>query len=138
MFYNCNISHVNLLIDFLTCFVSAKFVYCGSKEPLWHCTHAFTKNVQCVYAICSSCKLHIESSLANTNKRRKRNESNGKSITKDCDDPHSQNHKIWNLEPYCDDSYLTVANFSMNVKKGQHVPQKCAKCDRIICNKKNC
>ena len=78
----------------------------------------------------------MENSLANTNKRRKRNESNGKSITKDCDDPHFQNHKIWNLEPYCDDSYLTVENLSMNVKKGQHVPQKCAKCDRIICNKK--
>ena len=78
----------------------------------------------------------MENSLATTNKRRKRNESNGKIITKDYDDTHSQNHKIWNLEPYCDELYLTVANLSMNVKRGQHVPQKCAKWDRIICNKK--
>ena len=89
-----------------------------------------------MYAICSPYNLILENQ-STTTKRRKRNESNGKSITKYCDDAHSQNHKIWNLEAFFDDPYLTVAHFSDNVKKGHHVPQKCAQCERIICNKKN-
>ena len=99
-----------------------------------------TKKVQCVYAICSSCKLTLENSFEKT-KQRKRNDSSGKCITKDCDDPHdphSLNHKIWNLEPFADDLYLTVENLSKTVSKGQHVPQKCAQCELVICNKRVC
>ena len=40
--------------------ISAKYVYCGSNKPLWHCKHAFNKQVKCVYAICSSCKITLE------------------------------------------------------------------------------
>ena len=104
---------------------------------MWHCKHAFNKQAKCVYAICSSCKLNLENSSTKT-KRSKRNDSSGKCITKDCDDPHSQNHKIWNLEPFADDSYLTVDNLSKAIEKGQHVPQNCAQCERIICNKTSC
>ena len=117
--------------------ISAKYVYCGSDKPLWHCKHAFNKQVKCVYAICSSCKLTLESSSSNT-KQRKRNKSSGKCITKDCGDPYSQNHKIWNLAPFADDSYLTVENLSKTNSKGQHVPQKCAQCELVICNKRVC
>ena len=112
-------------------------MYCGSENPLWTCTHAFNKNVRCVYAICSMCKENLEGKSP-TMKRRKRNESNGKNITKSCDDAHSQNHKIWNLKAFIDDSYLTTSYLSDNVTKGHHVPQKCAQCERIICNKKTC
>ena len=54
------------------------------------------------------CKENLEGKSATT-KRRKRNESNGNNITKSCDDEHSQNHKIWNLEAFYDDLYLTIS-----------------------------
>ena len=41
-------------------FILASFVYCGSDVGLWVCTHAFTSNHECVYAICSTCKYGIE------------------------------------------------------------------------------
>ena len=93
--------------------------------------------MQCFYAICSSYKLTLENSSTKT-KQSKRNDSSGKCITKNCDDPHSQNHKIWNLEAFIDDLYLTVDNLSKTIAKGQHVPQNCAQCKRIICNKTSC
>ena len=93
--------------------------------------------MKCVYAVCSLCKNSLEHSTT-IRKRRKRNESDSSVITKDCNNPHSQNHKIWNLKPYFDDSYLTVSNLTESVRKGKYVPQKCAKCERIICNKKSC
>ena len=133
----CMILHVHLHITFYFFCISAKFVYCGSDKPLWHCKHAFNIKVKCVYAICSSCKLTLETSSART-KRRKRNETSGKCITKDCGDPHTQNHKIWNLAPFADDAYLTVENLSKTASRGLHVPQNCARCERIICNKKVC
>ena len=30
---------------------------------------------------------------------------------------------MWNLEFFCDNSYLTVPNLSESVKKGKHVPK---------------
>ena len=123
----------------LILFVSANFVYCGSDKPLWHCTHAFTADVKCVYAICSSCKICIEETITTTsNKRRKRNDVSKCVITTDCEDPHSQNHKVCNLKMHCDDKHLTEANLSDNLRKGKNVPQKCSKCERIICNNKAC
>ena len=66
---------------FLTSFIPANFVSCGSQKPFWHCIHVFKKTVEYVYAICSSCTLKLENQPATT-KRRKHNESNGTSIKK--------------------------------------------------------
>ena len=86
-----------------------------------------------MYAICSECKNGLDDT---SKKRKKRGASDSLGITKDCNDPRSQNHQICNLEPYCDDKYLTVSNLSSNFNKGNYVPQTCANCTRIICNKK--
>ena len=95
--------------------------------------------MKCVYAICSSCKICIEETTTSTlHKRRKRNNVTKNLITKNCDDAHSQNHKVFNLELHCDDQYFTEARLSDNLKKGRNVPQKCSKCERIICNNKAC
>ena len=101
--------------------------------------HAFTADVKYVYEICSSCKICIEETITSTShKRRKRNDASKSVITKNCEDSYSQNHKVFNLKVHCDDKYLTVAHLSDNLKKGKNVPQKCSKCERIICNKKAC
>ena len=110
-------------------------MYCGSGEPLWICAHAFTPNHECVYAICSNCKYKIEGN--EKTKRRKRNDVDSTITTVDCNDPHSQNHKVHNLNQFCDDQYLTDTNLSTMVNKGKKVPQRCFECKRTIWNKKN-
>ena len=95
--------------------------------------------MKCVYVICSSCKICIEETTTITlHKRRKRNNVTKNAITKNCEDAHSQNHKVFNLKVHCDDQYFTESRLSDNLKKGRNVPQKCSKCERIICNNKAC
>ena len=118
----------------LSILLLASFVYCGSGEPLWICAHAFTPNHECVYAICSNCKYKIEGN--EKTKRRKRNDVDSTITTIDCNDPHSQNHKVHNLKDFCDDQYLTDTNLSTMVNKGKKVPQRCFECKRTIWNKK--
>ena len=100
-------------------------MYCGSGEPLWICAHAFTPNHECVYAICSNCKYKIEGN--EKTKRRKRNDVDSTITTIDCNDPHSQNHKVHNLKDFCDDQYLTDTNLLTMVKKVK-------KCHNVVLN----
>ena len=112
-------------------------MYCGSDAALWVCTHAFTSNHECVYAICSICKYGIEDKdKGKITKRRKLNDADSTIITDDCNNPRSQNHKLHNLKPYCDDQFLSDIYLSMMVKKGQKVPQFCSGCKKTIWNKK--
>ena len=74
--------------------------------------------MKCVYVICSSCKICIEETTTITlHKRRKRNNVTKNAITKNCEDAHSQNHKVFNLKVHCDDQYFTEARLSDNLKK---------------------
>ena len=112
-------------------------MYCGSDAALWVCTHAFTPNHECVYAICSACKYGDESKDKNKiKKRRKRKDADSTIITDNCNNPRSQNHKLHNLESFCDDKYLTDTYLTIMVRKRQKVPQFCSGCKKTICNKK--
>ena len=100
-------------------FILASFMYCGSDESLWVCTHALTTNHKCVYAICSTCKYDIEDKDKKKNtKLRKKNDVDSTTISEDFSDPRSQNHKLHNLISFCDDQYFSDTYLSIMVNKG--------------------
>ena len=110
-------------------FIAQEYVRCGGNNPLWCCVNAFTVNKECVYALCNKCYGNAE----NTNKV-KRSRARAFNSSFDCNDAHSSNHFLTNLEPFTDETYLDSTFLAKKIGFGSYVPQRCSNCNLQITN----
>ena len=52
----------------------------------------------------------------------------------DCNDAHSSNHFLTNLEPFTDETYLDSTFLAKKIGFGSYVPQRCSNCNLQITN----
>lgn len=124
-----NIFHLLLILLLFCFFIAKQYVRCGNKQPLWCCRNAFTIKNECVYALCSECygKKENESKV-------KRSRARVLNSSSDCNDAHSNNHFLNNLEPFTDESYLNENYLKRKISNGAIVPQMCSNCNLYITN----
>ena len=74
---------------------------------------------------------------------------NGKKVTRsrrqvtsnvcsNCNDPHSSNHLLSNLEMFTDEGYLDSSFIAKKIADGSIIPQQCSHCSLFIGRMGNC
>ena len=122
-----NIFHLLLILLLFCNFIATQYVRCGNKQPLWCCRNAFTINNECVYALCSECYGN-----ADDENKVKRGRARAFNSSFNCNDAHSNNHFLSNLEPFMDEQYLQESYLAKKISSGAILPQKCSNCNLLI------